>query len=118
MAFTMRALWTLFAALAFAGFRALSGREIMARVKVPKWRLPGIVADMRRRNIHSFLLVTSNYHTARAGKVFRRAAPDLEFHTVASLDPYFTPDGWWHNREGQKTALYESMKTVAAWVGL
>jgi len=32
-------------------FRALSGREIMARVKVPKWRLPGIVADMRRRKL-------------------------------------------------------------------
>src|SRR5256885_1205204 len=30
-------------------FRSLSGREIMARVKVPKWRLPGIVADMRLR---------------------------------------------------------------------
>src|SRR5260370_1390602 len=30
-------------------FRGLSGREIMATVKVPKWRLPGIVADMRRR---------------------------------------------------------------------
>ena len=32
-------------------FRALSGREIMARVKVSKWRLSAIVADMRRRKL-------------------------------------------------------------------
>jgi phosphoglycolate phosphatase len=31
--------------------RALSGREILARLKVPLWKLPAIVDDMRRRKL-------------------------------------------------------------------
>jgi phosphoglycolate phosphatase len=30
------------------GLRALTGRQIMARLKVPVWQLPAIVSDMRR----------------------------------------------------------------------
>jgi hypothetical protein len=37
---------------------------------------------------------------------------------VAAPDLYFTPDGWWKNREGRKTFLLEWMKTVATWFGM
>ena len=33
------------------GLRALTVREIMARLKVPLWRLPAIISDMRRRKL-------------------------------------------------------------------
>src|SRR5262249_4473838 len=31
-----------------------------------------ILPELERRGIHSFLLVTSDYHTARAGRIYRR----------------------------------------------
>ncbi|MEP6837594.1 MAG: HAD hydrolase-like protein [Bradyrhizobium sp.] len=33
------------------GLRALSARQIMARLKVPMWRLPAIAQDMRKRKL-------------------------------------------------------------------
>jgi uncharacterized SAM-binding protein YcdF (DUF218 family) len=78
-----------------------------------------VVEELHRRGVHSVLVVTSDYHTRRSGRMYRSAAPpDLKITVVAAPDPYFTPDGWWHNREGRKTALYESMKTVASWFGI
>jgi uncharacterized SAM-binding protein YcdF (DUF218 family) len=62
--------------------------------------------------------VTSNYHTRRAGRIFRSKAPDLEIHMIAAPDRDFTPDGWWKTRQGQKVFLDEWIKTVATWFGL
>jgi uncharacterized SAM-binding protein YcdF (DUF218 family) len=61
------------------------------------------------------LLVTSLFHTRRAGRMFRAAAPDLTFIVVAAPDENFTSDGWWHNREASKTFLLEWTKTAASW---
>lgn len=77
-----------------------------------------IVPELRRRNVHKFLLVTSNFHTHRAGEIFRKAAPDMKIVTVAAPDESFTTDGWWHKRESEKTFLMEWEKTVAVWMGL
>ena len=33
------------------GLRMMTGREIMARLNVPTWRLPAIVSDMRKRKL-------------------------------------------------------------------
>jgi uncharacterized SAM-binding protein YcdF (DUF218 family) len=77
-----------------------------------------VVPQLRRDGYRRILLVTSDYHTRRAAKVFRDAAPDLTFFVVAAPDPYFSASGWWHNREGQKTFLTEWEKTVARWIGL
>ena len=76
-------------------------------------------AELERRGVRSLLLVTSNYHTARALRTFRRQLPDrIEVVPVAATDPYFSPDRWWHSREGQKTMFFELSKTVADWIGL
>lgn len=64
------------------------------------------------------LLVTSTYHTRRALPLFQAAAPDIQFTIVGAPDPNFTPDGWWHNREGEKTFVFEWMKTVGNWFKL
>jgi uncharacterized SAM-binding protein YcdF (DUF218 family) len=72
-----------------------------------------IIAEMRRRGVHRFLLVTSDFHTHRAADIYRKAAPDLPFCVVAAADPDFSADGWWHTREGRKTAFFEWCKTIA-----
>ena len=77
-----------------------------------------ILADLRRRGVHRFLLVTSNFHTARAARIFRAAAPDLDMRVVAAPDEYFQVDGWWRNREAQKLFLLEWSKTVANRLGM
>jgi uncharacterized SAM-binding protein YcdF (DUF218 family) len=75
-----------------------------ARTMVPK---------LREMGVHSVLLVTSPSHTARAARVFRRAAPDMEIHPVAAPDPHWCRGYWWTNRECEKTFFFESVKTLA-----
>jgi uncharacterized SAM-binding protein YcdF (DUF218 family) len=74
------------------------------------------VAELRRMGAHRVLVVTSDFHTRRAGRMYRDEAPDLEIHMVAAADAYFSPDGWWRNREGRKTLFLEWTKTLASWV--
>jgi len=77
-----------------------------------------IIPVIRKSGAHRVLLVTSDYHTRRAGRIFRRAAPDLDFRVVAAPDTEFSADNWWHTRQGRKVALYEWMKTVGNWFGI
>lgn len=77
-----------------------------------------VVAELRHRGLHRYLLVTGNFHTARSARLFRAAAPELEFRTVAAPDEYFEPDSWWRNREGRKRWLVEWEKTFASMLGL
>ena len=79
-----------------------------------------VLAELRRRNIHGFLLVTSSYHTARARRIYlamERAQGGPWFHTIAAPAADFTPAGWWHSREGEKTVFFEWCKTVATAAG-
>jgi len=73
---------------------------------------------LRSMGAAQVLLVTSDFHTRRAGKVFRKALPDVTFDVVAASDAHFTPTGWGHDREGRKTFAFEWMKTVATWFGM
>lgn len=88
--------------------KALSTREEAAIV----------VPELRKRNVRRCLLVTSNFHTRRAGGIFRAAAPDLEFRVIAAPDKLFRPGEWWRTREGQKRFVLEWMKTVSNWFGV
>ena len=89
--------------------RALSTREEMI----------AIVPELRRRHIRSFLLVTSDYHTARAARLFRAATQGSpSFRVIPAPDKYFHADSWWRSREGQKTVFFEWSKTLAAAVGM
>jgi uncharacterized SAM-binding protein YcdF (DUF218 family) len=74
-----------------------------------------ITAKFRATGVKRVILVTSDYHTRRAGKIFRRVAPDIDFFVVAAPDEYFRADSWWRDREARKIFLYEWMKTVAEW---
>lgn len=77
-----------------------------------------ILRDLRRLGVHRFLLVTSNFHTARATRIFRAAGPDFDIRTVAAPDKYFSPESWWRNREGQKLFFIEWTKTFASLAGM
>ncbi len=77
-----------------------------------------LLPEIRREGIHRLLVLTSNYHTRRAGRIFHDVAPDLTILVVGAPDQNYTPDGWWHNREAQKTFLTEWEKTIADWFGI
>jgi uncharacterized SAM-binding protein YcdF (DUF218 family) len=82
-----------------------------------------VVLDaLKQRNIHSFLLVTSDYHTARARRIFLRAkrqrggGPDMR--VVAARDQFFTAANWWRHRESRKIAFLEWTKTLTSVFGI
>jgi uncharacterized SAM-binding protein YcdF (DUF218 family) len=76
------------------------------------------IARLRQLGVHKVLLLTSDYHTRRSGKIYRTAAPDLQFIVVAAPDTYFTAGGWWHNRQGEKIAFNEWLKTLTEPFGI
>jgi uncharacterized SAM-binding protein YcdF (DUF218 family) len=75
-----------------------------------------VTAELRRRGVRKYLLVTSEFHTRRAGRIFRRAAPDLELRVVACPDTLHW-NNWWTDREGRKTFVQEWLKTIASATG-
>jgi uncharacterized SAM-binding protein YcdF (DUF218 family) len=77
-----------------------------------------VLAALNKLHTHSIDIVTSDYHTHRAGNIYRAQAPGLEIHMVAAPDLYFSSEGWWKNREGRKTFLLEWLKTMASWFGM
>lgn len=77
-----------------------------------------IVPELRRRKMHRIDIVTSDYHTRRAGSIFRSRAPDLEIRMIAAPDRDFRANGWWKTRDGQKVFAIEWMKTVSTWFGM
>jgi uncharacterized SAM-binding protein YcdF (DUF218 family) len=80
-----------------------------------------VLGELRRRQVSSFLLVTSDYHTARARRIYlaaeRAAGGGPRVRTVAAPDEFFRADSWWKNREGQKIVFTEWCKTVATAFG-
>lgn len=76
-----------------------------------------IVAELDRRHVKRFLLVTSNYHTRRAASVYRALVGAERFRVVAAPDWAFA-DRWWRTRDGQKQVFFEWTKTLGYWFGL
>jgi uncharacterized SAM-binding protein YcdF (DUF218 family) len=79
-----------------------------------------LLQEIRRRGHKKILVVTSNYHTRRAGKIWRRhtAGSGIEVHMVAAPDRDFVPERWWHDREGRKKLFFEWLKTLTGPIGL
>jgi uncharacterized SAM-binding protein YcdF (DUF218 family) len=79
-----------------------------------------ILPELQRRGIRRFLLVTSDYHTARAGRIYRAQLPshgNLQMQVVAAPDAYFRANSWWRDRDAQKIVFFEWSKTVATALG-
>lgn len=76
------------------------------------------VAELvRLRGWHHLVIVTSPYHTFRAGRVFDRAMPDdVEVSMKPSpLDP-FDPEGWWRDPRSRRLVRNEYGKLVLWWI--
>ena len=71
------------------------------------------IGELRRLGVHSYLLVTSPYHTARARRIFAREGKDLDVHSISAPDLYWQNGEWWRNREGRKLWFTETLKTFA-----
>jgi uncharacterized SAM-binding protein YcdF (DUF218 family) len=80
-----------------------------------------ILRELQRRHIQTFLLVTSDYHSARARRIFLATEKEMGyapgFRTIASADRDFRAGSWWRNREAQKTVFFEWWKTIATYFG-
>jgi hypothetical protein len=67
------------------------------------------------------LIVTSEYHSARARRIFIAAEKAMgggpELRIVAAPDEFFHADSWWRGRESQKATFFEWAKTVATAFG-
>jgi uncharacterized SAM-binding protein YcdF (DUF218 family) len=96
-----------------AGYPSAAFQNIPSPARSTEEEAEYMAAILRRRGVHRFLLVTSDYHSHRAADIYRKTAPDIPFCVVAAHDPDFTPGGWWHTREGRKTAFFEWCKTLA-----
>jgi hypothetical protein len=58
------------------------------------------------------LLVTSDFHSARALSIFKRRAPRHEYSIAASFDPSEFDVRWWQKREWAKTNFDEWLRRV------
>lgn len=66
----------------------------------------------------SVLVVTSDFHTRRAGGILRREWPDLQVRMASAPTVDYDVERWWTDRNYQKTFFFEWAKTVADWIGL
>lgn len=71
---------------------------------------------LERQGWRTVIVVTSNYHTRRAGRIWRAALrganPPFTVYVRGVPDGAFEPHGWWRRRQYAKTWLLESSKLV------
>ena len=60
----------------------------------------------------SVLLVTSDWHTARAGSIFARRLPQYHWSAAAAHDDRIFGLNWWRHREWAKTTFQEWLKVI------
>jgi uncharacterized SAM-binding protein YcdF (DUF218 family) len=72
--------------------------------------------ELQKRGIRKALVVTSNFHTRRARRMFEQhGSGKIEYHFIAAPHPDFSPGDWWHTREGKKIVAFEYLKTLNSW---
>ena len=60
------------------------------------------------------VVVTSPYHTRRAGWTFRRAIGDAAEVRLATFQDGFDEQGWWRTEKGREQVLGEWAKTIGS----
>jgi uncharacterized SAM-binding protein YcdF (DUF218 family) len=81
-----------------------------------------LLPELQRRNVHRVLIVTTDYHSRRAARIFRATEREIgvaiDIRMITAPDREFHPATWWHSRQGQKTMFMEISKALAGAVGL
>lgn len=73
-----------------------------------------IMRLLERKGAKSFILVTSNYHTARAREVYAPLARKnrMAMYVYPAQDTSINIKGWWKDRESAKNIILEFEKTL------
>jgi uncharacterized SAM-binding protein YcdF (DUF218 family) len=71
--------------------------------------------ELIKLHAHRVIVVTTDYHSARARRLLSSSWPGIEIRMVTAPDDFFSAHGWWHNREGRKIFLLEWVKTLASF---
>ena len=100
------------------GFSAKLFRDFPNNADSTREEAAKIDSYLKQHDVHSILLVTSNFHTRRAAALMRAQDSNVRVSVVPAPDPYFGPGTWWKSRNAQKTFLLEWMKTIATWLGM
>jgi uncharacterized SAM-binding protein YcdF (DUF218 family) len=76
-----------------------------------------LIRQARLLGVDTLLIITSNFHTARAKRIYRKLAGGYPVVRVyASETSYFDPKAWWASRLARETWLIEWIKTAnSAW---
>ncbi len=78
-----------------------------------------LVRQFRLQNLDTVLIITSNYHTARTRRIFRKLAQGYPQVLVYPAEfPTYNPAAWWSNRESMKYWFNEWIKTFATYFEL
>ena len=77
-----------------------------------------VVAELARRGVRRFMVVTTDYHTRRAGLVYRALARNMQLRVIGVASPDFHATGWWRSAASRKRFVLESVSTLAYMVGL
>lgn len=72
------------------------------------------IRTLKSRGAKSFILVTSHYHTARAGNIYGRLARENGMTVIVhpADDTLVQMHGWWKDRESAKILFMELQKTL------
>lgn len=72
-----------------------------------------VLAEIQARGYRSILLVTSKYHSHRAGLIYRHLAGGRVAVIVrAARDDDFQPDAWWRDRASARRVAIEYQKLL------
>jgi uncharacterized SAM-binding protein YcdF (DUF218 family) len=67
---------------------------------------------LKRMGAKRVILVTSLFHTRRAGFLFRALLPQFEFQVVGASDDLFDQNSWWKTPTGRKIVATEWAKLI------
>ena len=77
-----------------------------------------VLDSLRRRGVKRALIVSCDTHMRRAGRLWRKKAPDLELTFVSAKSRNFELKRWYRTREGWKAVVMEWTKLVTSEVGI
>jgi uncharacterized SAM-binding protein YcdF (DUF218 family) len=106
---------------------AFARRRGMQNVPFVGWKNDGLSTEyeaqfaypkLKAEGCRSVIVVTSDFHTRRAGILMRRYWPGLDVIMAAAPTADFDAQRWWTNRVYKKTMFLEWSKTFAQWLGL
>ena len=71
-----------------------------------------VVKCLEPLHSHNVLIVTSDWHTARALSVVKKRAPQYQWSVAAAHDDRLFGAKWWQHREWAKTTFQEWLKVI------